>query len=253
MDNTLPPPTLHHLSSAQSMRIIWALEELALWRGLEYNLKCYKREKARAPAELKQIFPLGRAPILEIPGVELFRPLSFVPEGDNDTQKKTIVTESRLILQLLADHYSDGVWVPNTKEDKDRDTFFQEFANATLNGVMNGIMYFQIIPPNSPWIVRPLMYAIFNPIAELFKKDVDPHFSLMERALSDEKPWFSGEKLGLADLNMSWPMDSAYQRKYLDEKKYPKLADWLKRVHERPAYQSARKKGGSYDLVKFDM
>ncbi|EED20676.1 glutathione S-transferase, putative [Talaromyces stipitatus ATCC 10500] len=229
----LPPPILHHLSSSQSLRILWALEELSLSSGLEYNLKCYKRQNARAPAELKTVFPLGRSPILEVPG--------------------TIVTESRLILQFLSDKYSNGEWIPETDEDKDRDTYFQEFAIATLNGILNSILYFQIIPPNSPWLVRPLMYAIFNPIVKIFSQDIDPHFSLMERALSDEKPWFSGAKIGLADINLSWPMDSAKQRGYLDEKKYPKLADWLRRVHERPAYQNALKKGGSYDLVKFDM
>ncbi|KAH8691427.1 hypothetical protein BGW36DRAFT_52274 [Talaromyces proteolyticus] len=245
----LPAPILHHLSSSQSMRVLWALEELAIQHGLEYSVKYYKRQQGRAPAELKQIFPLGKSPILEIPGVEVYRPLKFV--GSSGEIKKTLITESRLILQFLSDKYSSGEWLPND-EDKDRDIFFQEFANSTLSVIIDRITYFQIIPAKSPWIAKPLLYLIFNPIASMFRKNVDEPFELMERALSDDKPWFSGKDLGLADLNMIWPIDSAHQKKYLDEKKYPKLAKWLTKIHERQAYQSALEKGGSYDLVGYD-
>lgn len=242
------------------MRVLWALEELSLARRLEYNLQFYRRERGRAPAQPQQLFPLGKLPILEIPGVQLLQPLPFIygennnnSNNDNTSAQKTIITESRLILQFLSDNYAGDEWAPATPEEKDRDAYFQEFANSTLGGMVTSILLFQIVPPMSPWIVRPLMYAIFNPIAKVFKQDIDAPFALMERALSDEKPWFSGKNLGLADFNMSWPMDSAVQRGLLDEKKYPKVADWVERVHARPAYQSARKKGEPYDLVRYEM
>lgn len=247
----LPAPILYHLSSAQSMRVLWALEELALSHGLEFELKSYKRQRGRAPAELQRVFPLGKAPILEIPGVEVYRPLKFIDDGSET--KRTVVTESRLILQFLSDKYSKGEWVPATEEDQQRDAFFQEFANSTVNVVVDRITYFQTIPIGSPWIARPLMSAIFHPIEAIFSKDIDGPLALMERALSDETPWFSGPTIGLADFNMIWPLDGASQKKLIDAKKYPKVTDWLKRVHERPAYQNARKKGGAYDLVRYDL
>ncbi|RAO70079.1 uncharacterized protein BHQ10_006091 [Talaromyces amestolkiae] len=247
----LPPPTLHHLSSSSSLRVLWALEELSLSGGLQYNLRNYKRVKGRAPEELKKVFPLGKSPVIEIPGVNLFRPLPFLHD-DNNNETKTIVTESRLILQLLSEKYSNGEWVPDAGDDKERDSYFLEFANSSFTGVVNSVIYFEIIPTMSPWLVRPLMSAIFNPIAKILKQGLDPHFDLMEHALSDEKPWFSGAKIGLADITLSFPMDTADQRQFLDKDKYPKLASWVKRVHERPAYQNALKKGGSYDLVKYD-
>lgn len=248
----LPSPTLHHLSSSSSLRVLWALEELSLSHGLEYNLKNYKRVKGRAPEELKRVFPLGKSPVLEIIGVNLFRPLSFIHDDNNDNETKTIVPESRLILQLLSDKYSNGEWIPETEEDKERNTYFLEFANSSFTGVVNSVIYFEIIPTMSPWLVRPLMSAIFNPITKILKQGLDPHFALMERALSDEKPWFSGAKIGLADFTLSFPMDTADQRRYLDNRKYPKLAAWVERIHSRPAYQSALRKGGSYDLVRYD-
>ena len=51
---------LHHLANSRSFRILWLLEEL----GLDYKLTCYERNKAyRAPDSLKQVHPLGHAPI----------------------------------------------------------------------------------------------------------------------------------------------------------------------------------------------
>ncbi len=56
---------LHHLEYSRSFRILWALEEL----GADYQLVNYQRRKnLAAPAELKAIHPLGKAPILEDDG-----------------------------------------------------------------------------------------------------------------------------------------------------------------------------------------
>ena len=52
---------LHHLEQSRSFRILWAMEEL----GLDYEVKYYKRQpNLSAPPALKQIHPLGKAPIL---------------------------------------------------------------------------------------------------------------------------------------------------------------------------------------------
>ena len=54
---------LHHLNKSRSKRIIWLLEEL----GIDYDLVAYQRnpETFLAPDELKEIHPLGKAPVIE--------------------------------------------------------------------------------------------------------------------------------------------------------------------------------------------
>lgn len=53
---------LHHLKRSRSTRIIWLLEELAL----PYELVSYARQPdGFAPAELRRMHPLCKAPILE--------------------------------------------------------------------------------------------------------------------------------------------------------------------------------------------
>jgi glutathione S-transferase len=136
--------------------------------------------------------------------------------------------------------------------DKRRNEYWQEFAGATLTPKVDFVMLFDIIPPHMPWFVRPLVRAFCNGVANVYKEMLVRPFKLMEDALSEERPWFAGERLGQADLLMSWPMDMAFQRGYFDVSLYPKVAEWLKRVHERPAYKRALEKGGSYNLITFD-
>jgi glutathione S-transferase len=44
---------------------------------------------------------------------------------------------------------------------------------------------------------------------------------------------------------MSFPLEASRQRAGLDAA-YPNITDWLERVHARPAYAAALKKGGPY-------
>lgn len=100
-----------------SLRVLVALEELNERNGLEYGLKVYKRSwKGMAT---KEVHPLGKSPVLCIG-----------PKPDE------ALTEARLVLQYLSDTYSKGIWQP-TDEDRQRDIFFQEFANASILAKVN--------------------------------------------------------------------------------------------------------------------
>ena len=54
--------TVHHLENSRSQRVLWLLEEL----GLPYEVRRYARDPATmlAPAELRAVHPLGKAPVL---------------------------------------------------------------------------------------------------------------------------------------------------------------------------------------------
>ena len=84
-----------------------------------------------------------------------------------------------------------------------------------------------------------------------FMNDLTVIYQLLEDALSEERPWSSGKKLGLADLTMIFPMDRATGGGCIQLEKYPKLAKWHDTVINRPAYKRALEKGGPYDLATF--
>lgn len=231
-----PPCTLHHLNHSQSLRVLWCLEELS---PLPYNLELYSRIKARAPPELKAIHPLGKSPVLTIE-----------PVAGSSSTKKITIAESRLIIQYIADHYSKGAWTPKTADEKFEDDYWVEFANSTLGPTVAIGMVFDMMPAQSPFLMRPVMNLISMGAVSMIVKELTRPYQLMEEALT-QHPWFSGESIGVADFNMSWPMDLSSQRGFFDETKYPKIAEWLNRVHERPAYKRALEKSGGYDLKMF--
>jgi glutathione S-transferase len=71
---------VHHLNKSRSHRIIWLLEELTV----PYEIKEYFRNKETmlAPAELKQIHPLGKSPVIE------------------NTETKEVIAESGAIVEV---------------------------------------------------------------------------------------------------------------------------------------------------------
>lgn len=86
---------LHHLNKSRSKRIIWLLEEL----GVDYDIIAYQRNKETflAPDELKQIHPLGKAPVIE----------------DNGK----VITESGAITDYLITQYGKGKFMPNQQSE----------------------------------------------------------------------------------------------------------------------------------------
>ncbi|KAI0965810.1 hypothetical protein F4678DRAFT_451311 [Xylaria arbuscula] len=238
-------PTLYHLNHSNSFRCLWALEELKQANGIEYKLKCYERRQGQAPPELKEVFPLGKPPILTL-------------ESTTDQPVPTpqvfpgVLTEAQLILQFLSNEYGHGLW-DVASEDKDRDTFFQGFAVMTLAARVDFLVIVEIIIVVLPFGLRTLIAVMASPILSHFKSQLQPIFQFLNDALSDEKSWFSGGKFGLADFNVSFGVDMASQRSYVDTRQFPRLHSWHETIKLRPGYLAALEVGNGYDLKTFGM
>lgn len=84
-----PPLKPNRLSQSRSQRILFLLEHLQL----PYALKTYQRDKNRlAPPALKEVHPLGKAPMISI-------------EAANNTNKPLVLPESGLIVEYLVEHF----------------------------------------------------------------------------------------------------------------------------------------------------
>ena len=83
--------TSSRLEKSRSQRVLWLLEELKV----DYELKIYKRKDMLAPAELKEVHPLGKSPIVTVE-----------TEG---TPKPLVLAESGFIFEYLIDHF--GAWL----------------------------------------------------------------------------------------------------------------------------------------------
>lgn len=79
------------LEVSRSHRILWLFEEL----GLEYELKTYKRTKeGLAPPELREVFSLGKAPVVTIQPADSSTPIALA--------------ESAAIAEYFCDYYDKG-------------------------------------------------------------------------------------------------------------------------------------------------
>jgi len=243
-------PTLYNMSSSQAFNCLWALEEVSASHAIKYELKNLDRRDRQTAKTLGAIFPVNKSPIVTL------APIDSTPEAEAAASTTYqvlpgVLTESRLILQFISDHYSTGEWLPSSEEDQRRDAFFTELGHVSLLLKINYCLVFEVLASFLPFGIRHLVSLIFSPLVNHFIKDQQAIYGIMEGALTDEKPWFSGEKIGLADFNMSFPIDIAVQRGYLDVGKFPKIKGWHERVVKREAYRRALVVGGVYDLKKF--
>jgi glutathione S-transferase len=221
--------TVHHLELSRSQRILWLLEEL----GLAYKIIVYRRDKKTrlAPAELKAIHPLGKAPVI--------------------TDGKLAVAESGAILEYIAEKYGAGLSdelsglepVRGTKEHREC-RFWMHYAEGSLMNWLVMKLVFMTIPTQPmPFFVKPIARQICNTVlAKLIDPNVDTAMEFMEAHLAKHK-WFSGDRLTMADFQMSFAVEAALSRSK-NADKFAHLVAYRQRINDRPAYQRAIAKGG---------
>jgi glutathione S-transferase len=201
---------VHHLENSRSQRVLWLLEELEL----AYEVRRYKRNSATmlAPPELKQVHPLGKAPLIEDLGV--------------------VVAETGAIAEYLVGKAGGRLGTPASREDALRYRHFLHYAEGSL------------MPPLLVKLVLGRV-PVFGKIAQRkFQPIIDVHLDYVETELA-QRPWFAGNTLTAADAMMSYPLEAAVARAR-SARARPKIAAWLEKVHSRPAYLAALKAGGAY-------
>lgn len=215
-------PTVHHLNNSRSQRVLWLLEEL----GVEYDVVRYERTKTmQAPPELKRIHPLGKSPVLT--------------DGDS-----TIAETGAIVEYILAQH-DDGRLMPAAgTSDYWRARHFLHYAEGSAMPPLFLMLVLQMIPARAPFFAKPILKSAMRQVdAMLIRPQMQIHLDHWEHALGDSG-WFAGPEISVADIMMSFPVEAAATRFGYAER--PKLRAFLQRIHERPAYRRALKRGGPY-------
>jgi glutathione S-transferase len=202
--------TVHHLENSRSQRILWLLEEMEL----PYRIKRYERDPRTmlAPPKLRRVHPLGKSPLLDDDGL--------------------IVSESGAIVEYLVDKSGGKLGAPADRSNALRYRQFIHYAEGSL------------MPPLLSLLVIKRLGLLGRPARKPLLSMFGRHLDYLDAELSN-RPWFAGEKFTAADVMMSFPLEIARSRAGLDERRR-NLMNWLGRIHARPAYQRALKKGGPY-------
>ena len=201
---------VHHLNNSRSQRVLWALEEL----GLPYEIKHYQRDAVTnlAPPELRAVHPLGKSPLLEDGGV--------------------IIEESGAIIQYLLDTYGKGRFQP-------------------APGTPEALKHLQWMHFAEGSAMTPILLQLYTsrlgdaaaPLTPRINEQLASHFGYLEAELRPSGH-FVGDELTGADMMLSFPAEIAVMQG--QGAAYPKLAAFVAAIHARPAWQTAREKGGAY-------
>ena len=220
--------TVHHLNNSRSQRVLWLLEEL----GLPYEIRPYQRDAQTmlAPPELRAVHPLGKSPVI--------------------TDGEITVAESGAIIEYLVAIYGQGRLKPaeGTAEQR-RWTYWLHFAEGSaMSPLLMKLVFGRIQTAPMPFFVKPVARGIAAKVLQSFvEPNLKGQLDYMEAELA-QREWFAGNDFSAADIQMSFPLEAAAQRAGLDASR-PRLMDWLKRIHARPAYQRALERGGRYDYA----
>ncbi len=216
--------TVHHLNNSRSQRILWLLEEL----GLAYDIKYYERDPQTmlAPASLRQVHPLGKSPVI--------------------TDGELTVAESGAIVEYLVDRYGAGKLAPAIgTPDRLRYTYWLHYAEGSaMPPLLLKLIFDRIERSPGLFFVKPIAKSIANRTKSSFiEPQIAQHFDYLEAEL-EKSLWFVGDEFTAADIQMSFPIEMAQ----IDASR-PKLMSYLDRIHARPAYQQALKRGGTYEVL----
>jgi glutathione S-transferase len=217
--------TVHHLEHSRSQRVLWLLEEL----GLEYRVQRYARDPDTlyAPPELRAVHPLGKSPVI--------------------TEGHLVVAESGAIIEYLVDRHGAGRLKPAPGSAEALDyTYWLHFAEGSAMPYQLMQLVFQRVrDARAPFFVRPVVRAVADRVLKAFvRPNIDDQLRYMEAALT-RAPWFAGAAFTAADIQMSFPIEAAAMHPGFAAS-WPRLADFLLRIHGRPAWVRARERGGAY-------
>lgn len=192
---------LHHLNASRSQRIVWLLEEL----GVEYALVRYNRDPQTrlAPDSLRDIHPMGKAPLLESDG--------------------HVIAESGAIAQYLLEKFDDGHRLhpaPGTPGH----ALYLEWMHAAegapfLPGLFLGYLAMSGLGDHG--------------LGDYLRQEKDKATQCIESHLRDHA-YFAGDAFSAADCMMGFQIKLAAEAGNLADGSA--TLDWFNRVSERPAY-----------------
>lgn len=219
--------TIHHLNNSRSHRVLWLMEELEM----DYQVVNYQRdaETMLAPPELKDVHPLGKAPV--------------ITDGD------ATIAETGAILEYLVGVYGEGRLIPPAgTPERLRYTYWLHYAEGSaMPPLLLKLIFDRIEAGPLPFFARPVAKAISARVKSAFiRPQLKLHLDYMESELA-ENDWFAGFRFSAADIQMSFPLEAALLRGGLDADR-PRLMAFLERIHARPAYLRAIERGGEYSL-----
>lgn len=197
--------TVYHLNESRSQRILWLLEELAV----PYEISRFERDATRrAPPELAEVHPLGKAPVIR--------------DGD------LLLAESGAIVEYLVERHGGGRLAP--RPDTDAHAAYLHWLHFAEGTAM-----------------LPLLFDLFltiglipggreGPLGGFVSQELGRQLDYVDAELG-EKEYLLGA-FTAADVMMGFPLELAHRQGHLSA--HPRLEAYVERLRARPAFERAQ-------------
>ena len=222
--------TVHHLNNSRSQRILWMLEEI----GADYQVKHYQRDQQTqlAPKELFEVHPLGKSPVIT-----------------DDSGKNVItVAESGAIIEYLANNYGASLLPRKNTQAHRQYIYWLHFSEGSLMPqLLLKLIFDKIKTAPMPFFIKPVAKGIANKVMDNYvSANIKNNMTFIDKHLA-ETPWFAGDKMSGADIQMSFPLEASMARANADA--YVNIKAYVEKIHALPMYQKALEIGGPYDYA----
>ena len=198
---------------------------------LGVNLSPFVR-KARVALAEKGI-PYDLVPVFPQATDEDFRkisPIGKVPafrDGDKG------FSDSSIICLYLEKKHPNPPLYPADPYEYARALWFEEYADTALVNVVGPKIFFEKI-------VAPRFFnreANLESVEKAVKEDLPPLFDYLESQLTGD--YLAGNQLSVGDIAVCSMLVNLFHAGYgIDPQKYPKLARYVARIHERPSFKN---------------
>ena len=165
-----------------------------------------------ASAEFKQMSPLGKIPVYR--------------------DDKGVLPDSSVICSYLERTNPTPALYPSDPYEYGRALWFEEYGDGGLVPVFGPNVFFQrIVQPR--FFNQPTDEAV---VTKALTEQIPPLYDYLESQLTGD--WLVGSQFSIADIGIGSPfVNLRHAGEGPDTKRWPKLARYIARVHERPSFK----------------
>jgi glutathione S-transferase len=163
--------------------------------------------------EFRKLSPTGKIPA--------FR------DGDKGFADSSVIS-----LYLEKTHPAPSLY-PSDPFEYARALWFEEYADSAMVGVIGPKIFFEKIVAPRFFNREPNLESVEKAV----KEDLPPLFEYLESQLTGE--YLAGNQLSIGDIAVCSMLVNLFHAGYgIDTQKFPKLARYVARIHERPSFRN---------------
>lgn len=184
-------------------------------KGVKYDLD--QVNPFAPPPEFLKISPLKRIPVLR----------------DTDRPEPNTLPDSSVICDYLEHKYPAPALYPTDPFERARALWYEEYADTSLAQSIGPGLFFERV------IKKLLRQKPDESICATTMKDkIPPVFDYLEREIGDRE-FLVGKSFSIADIAVGTMLvNFEHAGETPDPKRWPKLAAYTKRIHDRPSFKA---------------